>query len=127
MIEHISIGVPDMARSGRFFDAALAPLGIVRSFTNSRSIGYARPGAKDEVFAVLACGERAAPPGEGWHIAFSAATPAAVDAFHAGALANGGTDDGAPGLRPQLGPSYYAAFVLDPDGHRIEAVCIRHE
>lgn len=113
-----------MERSGRFFDAALAPLGYVRLFTNSRSIGYAAPGAKDEAFAVLAGGERAAPPGEGWHIAFKAPTRVAVDGFHAGALAHGGTDDGAPGLRPQYGESYYAAFVRDPDGHRIEAVCI---
>src|SRR5688572_33055754 len=111
MIEHVSMGVPDLERSGRFFDAALAPLGYVRLFTSSRSIGYAAPGAKDEAFAVLAAGEQAAPPGEGWHIAFKAPTPAAVDAFHAGALASGGTDDGAPGLRPQFGESYYAAFV----------------
>ena len=120
------MGVPDLARSGRFFDAALGALGYGRLFTNSRSIGYAVPGAKDEAFAVLAAGERAAAPGEGWHIAFTAPTRAAVDAFFVGALAHGGTDDGAPGLRPQFGESYYAAFVRDPDGHRIEAVCIGH-
>ena len=126
MIEHVSMGVPDLARSGRFFDAALGALGYVRLFTNSRSIGYAVPGAADEAFALLAAGERAAAPGEGWHIAFKAPTQAAVDAFFVGALAHGGTDDGAPGLRPQFGESYYAAFVRDPDGHRIEAVCIGH-
>jgi catechol 2,3-dioxygenase-like lactoylglutathione lyase family enzyme len=124
MIEHLSMGVPDLDRSGRFYDAILTPLGYVRLFTNPRSIGYASPGAQDEAFALLPMGERARLPGEGWHIAFKAPTHAAVDDFHASALQQGATDEGAPGLRPQYGPSYYAAFVRDLDGIRLEAVCI---
>jgi catechol 2,3-dioxygenase-like lactoylglutathione lyase family enzyme len=124
MIEHVSMGVPDLARSGRFYDAILEPLGYVRLFTNQRSIGYGAPGAKDESLAILAAGERASPPGEGWHVAFKAPTRSAVDTFHASALQHGATDEGAPGLRPHYGPGYYAAFVRDPDGHRLEAVCI---
>jgi catechol 2,3-dioxygenase-like lactoylglutathione lyase family enzyme len=125
MLEHLSMGVPDLARSGGFYDAILAPLGYIRLFTNQRSIGYAAAGAIDESFALLAAGERASPPGEGWHIAFKAATHAAVDAFHRSALEQGATDEGAPGLRPLYGPSYYAAFVRDLDGVRLEAVCIQ--
>lgn len=124
MIEHISMGVPDLSRAGEFYDAILAPLGYVRLFTNQRSIGYALPGATDESFAILAAGERARPPGEGWHVAFKAPTHEAVDAFHAAALRHGASDEGGPGLRPSGGPTYYAAFVRDPDGHRLEAVCI---
>ncbi len=62
------------------------------------------------------------PPGPGFHLAFVAESPTAVDCFHAAALASGGTDEGAPGPRPHYGPSYYAAFVRDPDGHKLEAV-----
>lgn len=124
MIEHLSMGVPDLQRAGGLYDAALGALGYVRLFTNARSIGYSLPGARDEAFALLAAGERARPPGEGWHVAFKAPTRAAVDAFHARALEHGAVDEGAPGLRPNLGTNYYAAFVRDLDGHRLEAVCI---
>jgi catechol 2,3-dioxygenase-like lactoylglutathione lyase family enzyme len=123
MIDHISVGASDLSRSGAFYDAVLAPLGYVRLFGNPRGIGYGVPGAKDEAFAILARGEDGKPHGKGWHVAFRARTRAAVDDFHAVALARGAVDEGAPGLRPAYGPTYYAAFVLDPDGHRLEAVC----
>jgi catechol 2,3-dioxygenase-like lactoylglutathione lyase family enzyme len=123
MIDHLSVGAADLARSGVFYDAILAPLGYVRLFANERSIGYGLPGARDEAFAVLAAGEHAKPLGQGWHLAFSAPNRQAVDSFHAIALQNGAIDEGGPGLRPKYGAGYYAAFVRCPDGHRLEAVC----
>jgi catechol 2,3-dioxygenase-like lactoylglutathione lyase family enzyme len=123
MIDHLSLGVSDLARSAAFYDAVLAPLGYVRLFTHDRAVGYGPPGARDEPFAVLKDAEYAKPPRQGGHVAFRAADRQAVDAFHAAALRHGATDEGGPGLRPKYGAGYYAAFVRDPDGHRIEAVC----
>lgn len=122
MISHLSFGVLDLDRAGAFYDGVLAPLGYVRLFGNPRGIGWGLPGAKDEAFAVLASGAGARAPGLGCHLAFDAPSPAAVDAFHAAALALGAIDEGPPGLRPQYGAGYYAAFVRDLDGYRIEAV-----
>jgi catechol 2,3-dioxygenase-like lactoylglutathione lyase family enzyme len=123
MIDHLSIGVSDLVRSGAFYDAVLAPLGYARLFGNERGIGYGLPGARDEAFAILAAGEGGKPVGKGWHLAFRAPSRQAVDSFHGIALRNGATDEGGPGLRPKYGPTYYAAFVRDPDGHRLESVC----
>jgi catechol 2,3-dioxygenase-like lactoylglutathione lyase family enzyme len=120
MIDHLSVGVVDLARAGRFYDAVLAPLGYVRVLTHERALGYGPPGARDEVFAVLASAE--AKPAPGSHVAFRAPNREAVDTFHAAAVANGATDEGKPGLRPAYGAGYYAAFARDLDGHRIEAV-----
>ena len=125
MLGHLSFGVSDLARSARFYDAVLAPLGFVRVFEKgTRAVGYAPPGTKesDDKFALLARGADAKAPGAGFHLAFDAPSREAVDAFHAAALANGGKDDGAPGLRSHYGPTYYAAFVIDPDGYKLEAV-----
>ena len=122
MIDHLSFGVMDLARAGELYDAVLAPLGYVRLFANARGIGWGAPGARDEAFAVLASGAQAAPPGVGCHVAFAAPNRDAVDAFHAAALRMGATDEGAPGERPQYGAGYYAAFVRDLDGYRVEAV-----
>jgi catechol 2,3-dioxygenase-like lactoylglutathione lyase family enzyme len=122
MIDHLSVGVADLARSGAFYDAVLLPLGYVRLFAKGRGIGYGPPGAQDEAFAILAAGELAKPPGEGWHIAFGAPSREAVETFHSLALKHGAIDEGGPGLRPHYGAGYYAAFVRDLDGYRIEAV-----
>ncbi|HEY6460598.1 MAG TPA: VOC family protein [Polyangiaceae bacterium] len=122
MIDHVSLGVADLARAGRFYDAVLAPLGYVRVLTHARALGYGPPGARDEAFAVLAAPGGGPLAAAGTHVAFRAPRRDAVDTFHAIALASGGVDEGGPGLRPAYGPGYYAAFVLDPDGHRIEAV-----
>ncbi len=121
MIDHIGVPVRDIARSRAFDEAALAPLGIrtVRSETNSLGNTAVLMGDSDIPF-VIADGEAVT---TGLHIAFRAATTDAVDAFHRAALAAGGTDNGPPGLRPQYEGRYYAAFVLDPDGMNIEAVC----
>ena len=121
MLGHISFGVRDLERSQRFYDAVLSALGYVRLFTSDRIAGYGAPGSTDERFAVMQQPEAGPPPGPGFHLAFGAPSRAAVDAFHAAAIRFGGADEGAPGLRPQYGPNYYAAFVRDPDGHKLEA------
>ena len=121
MLAHISIGVKDVEKSKRFYDAAMAPLGY-RCVRPARSmIGYGY--GTDSISFWVMSAERpvAADEKSGLHICFEASTPAAVDAFHAAALQAGGRDNGAPGLRPAYGPDYYAAFVIDPDGYRIEA------
>jgi catechol 2,3-dioxygenase-like lactoylglutathione lyase family enzyme len=121
MIDHIGLAVSDLATSRAFYEAALAPLGIrvIRSETNTLGNASLLMGT-DDIFFVLAEGERV---GEGNHVAFRAESPEEVDAFHRAALTAGGKDNGAPGLRPQYEGRYYAAFVLDPDGMNIEAVC----
>ncbi|HYM02428.1 MAG TPA: VOC family protein [Stellaceae bacterium] len=124
MLDHVSLGVGDIERSRRFFDAALRPLGIVRivDFGGSRGSDYgAAPGSLGVEFTITR--EAGARPAVGAHLCFRAPYRAAVRAFHAAALTAGGRDDGAPGLRPLYHADYYGAFVLDPDGHRIEAVC----
>jgi len=123
MLDHVSIGVAQLARSRRFYDAALRPLGLVRTvdFENRGSDYGALPGVLGVEFTITQ--EARAAPAPGMHLCFRAPDPAAVRAFHAAALAHGGRDDGSPGLRPHYHADYFAAFVLDPDGHRIEAVC----
>jgi catechol 2,3-dioxygenase-like lactoylglutathione lyase family enzyme len=121
MINHISIGVRDIARAKRFYDAALQPLGYTCLSEAEGSLGYGR-GA---VALWIGAAERPVPDDakSGLHVCFDAATRAGVDAFHAGALRMGGKDNGKPGLRADYGPDYYAAFIIDPDGYRIEAYC----
>lgn len=121
MLHHVSFAVADLDRSASFYDNALKTLGYVRIWTAADAIGYAPPGS-DDLFALKRRSSKVTAPGEGFHLAFSAPSNGAVDAFHAAALGHGGIDGGAPGLRPQYGPRYYAAFVIDPDGYRIEAV-----
>lgn len=120
MLHHISLGVADLQRSAAFYDAALGALGYVRVWTDESAIGYGQPGGGDK----LAIKQRVpvAPPGPGFHVAFTAPDQRSVARFHEAALQHGGHDNGAPGLRPHYGPAYYAAFVVDPDGHPIEAV-----
>lgn len=122
MISHLSIGVSDLGRATIFYDAVLAPLGYVRLFSGPRSVGYGPPAGPEEL------GLKARPPGEigidtGFHLALAATNHEAVCLFHVTALSNGGSDDGHPALRLEYGPTYYAAFVRDLDGHRLEAVC----
>jgi len=120
MLDHLSLGTTDLSRAVAFFDASLASLGIVRVWTDTDAVGYGYPGEEDR----LAIKHRSAAmaPGAGFHLALSARNRSEVDAFFRAALANGGTDQGPPGLRPDYGAGYYAAFVRDPDGHPIEAV-----
>lgn len=120
MLHHISFGVHDLALAGAFYDAALGSLGYRRVFEDQTAIGYGLVDGKD--LFCLKLRPDAAAPGPGFHLAFAAPSRAAVQAFHAAALRVGGQDEGAPGLRPHYGPHYYAAFLRDPDGHRIEVV-----
>lgn len=124
MLDHVSIGVADLERSRLFYDAALRPLGLARTVDfGSRGTDYGwAPGSLGVVFTITREPGVAAPYA-GMHVCFRAPDHEAVRGFHAAALVSGGKSDGAPGLRPLYHPDYYAAFVLDPDGHRIEAVC----
>lgn len=119
MLHHISIGVRDLALAGQFYDAALGALGYRRVFEDDTAIGYGL--VDDEDLLCLKLRPDATPPGAGFHLAFAAPSRAAVHDFHRAALRVGGQDNGAPGPRPDYGPDYYAAFLIDPDGHRIEA------
>lgn len=121
MLDHISIGVTDLERSTRFYDTVLAPLGYVRVFSSSIASGYAAKGRKDDVFAIRRSTTDVKPAQE-MHIAFAAENRESVARFHDTAIALGATPDGAPQLHPEYGDGYFAAFVLDPDGYRLEAV-----
>ena len=123
MLDHVSLGVCDLDRSRRFYDAALRPLGLVRivDFAGRGSDYGAMAGQLGVEFTITA--ETDAAPTPGMHVCFRACDREAVRAFHRAALAAGGIDDGPPGPRTLYHPDYYGAFVRDPDGHRIEAVC----
>jgi catechol 2,3-dioxygenase-like lactoylglutathione lyase family enzyme len=129
-IDHVSVGVANMRRSKAFYDAALAPLGMepvmpVEIHGQLVGVGY---GEKFPSFWIqLPTNGQPASIGNGVHIAFNTKTRAAVDAFYLAALEQGGVEDGAPGLRTEYHPSYYGAFVRDPDGNKIEAVSHGHE
>jgi catechol 2,3-dioxygenase-like lactoylglutathione lyase family enzyme len=123
MLDHVGIGISDFARAKAFYDEALAPLGIavVMEVTAEQTgdhpaAGY---GSQGKPYFWFGVGEDTART----HIAFTAKDRASVDAFYKAAMAAGGKDNGAPGLRPHYHAGYYGAFVLDPDGHNIEAVC----
>jgi catechol 2,3-dioxygenase-like lactoylglutathione lyase family enzyme len=121
MFDHISIGVKDAVASKRFYDAALKPLGVKLLSESPGSLGY---GTKT---VGLWIGETSRPVAadyaSGLHFCFAAPSRDLVDAFHAAALRAGGRDNGKPGLRADYGASYYAAYVVDPDGYRLEAYC----
>jgi catechol 2,3-dioxygenase-like lactoylglutathione lyase family enzyme len=121
MLGHVSFGVEDLERAARFYDRILAPLGYVQVWRNERAAGYGEKGGGDKL-ALFARARQVVAPGPGFHLAFDAPSRAAVDAFHAAALGDGGVDAGAPGPRPHYGATYYAAFVIDPDGYKLEAV-----
>ena len=119
MFDHIGIHVKDLAASVRFYEAVLAPLGFVLCSRDDTSAGF---GPKDApalwLYVAQATGART-------HVAFSAGSRKAVDQFHEAAMKTGGTDHGKPGLRTDYSPTYYAAFVIDPDGNNVEAVTYR--
>ena len=121
MLDHVSIGVRDIARTKEFYDAALGALGLSCLSLDTASLGY----GAEAIFFWISRVDSPVPadPKSGLHFCFAAPTRASVDAFHRAALAAGGRDNGKPGLRPDYGANYYAAFVVDPDGYRIEAYC----
>ncbi len=120
MFDHVVLTVSDYAASRAFFLNALAPLGIEIASEGPLGIELCRPGGVSSLCIRLADGTATHPP---LHLAFTAGSRREVQDFHRAALASGGRDNGAPGLRPQYSEHYYAAFVIGPDGHNIEAVC----
>ena len=126
MLDHIGLAVADMSRSKVFYEAALKPLGIglVMEVTAAETGADAHAGFGAEGKPFFWIGTGAKPKG-GTHLAFTAQTRAEVEAFYRAALAAGGRDNGGPALRPHYHPNYYGAFVFDPDGNNVEAVCHR--
>jgi catechol 2,3-dioxygenase-like lactoylglutathione lyase family enzyme len=125
LLDHVSIAVSDLARSRPFYDATMTALGAEKVYDRADALGYGvrcRPGAADHTYLAVYSSDGSFGPSRR-HWCFKASTRAMVDEFHRSGLAAGGRDDGPPGLRPHYHPSYYAAFLLDPDGNRVEAVC----
>src|ERR1700761_1776799 len=120
MIDHVSVGVRDLERAARFYEAALAALGLSRLVTRPATIGFGK--SYPEFWINLRSDMNAVSHESGNHICLRAKSTGEVDAFHAAALGAGGTSDGAPGLRPHDRVRYYAAFIRDLDGNRVEAV-----
>ena len=124
MIDHIGVGVVDMDRAKAFYQQALKPLGIAVimevSAEETGDEAHAGFGADGKAFFWIGTGAK---PKGGTHVAFTATTRNAVDAFYRAGMGAGGRDNGAPGPRPHYHANYYGAFVLDPDGNNIEAVC----
>jgi catechol 2,3-dioxygenase-like lactoylglutathione lyase family enzyme len=121
MIDHLSVGVTDLERGRRFYDAAVAPLGYRRVRDDARYSGYGPDESADDFYIVLV--EAETPAGRGSHVAFKAPNRAAVQAFYRAALDAGGQSDGPPARRPEYHSNYYAAYVRDRDRNRVEAVC----
>ena len=124
MLDHVSLGVCELERSRRFYDAVLRPLGLVRTLDfERRGSDYGAMAGQFGVEFTITAEAGGVTPARGMHLCFRARDREAVRAFYAAALTTGGRDDGEPGLRPRYHRDYYAAFVLDPDGNRIEAAC----
>lgn len=120
MFSHVTIGTNDFARAAAFYDAALAPLGVLRVPGDHQDLAaWRRPGEAATLWIGRPFDGMRATPGNGWMAAFVAPTRAAVDAAYAAAIAAGGTDEGPPGPRPQYSPDYYGAYVRDPDGNKL--------
>jgi catechol 2,3-dioxygenase-like lactoylglutathione lyase family enzyme len=128
MLDHIGLAVTDLERSKAFYLASLKPLGLglIQEVTAAETGGEAHAGFGEGGKPFFWIGSGARPKG-GTRVAFAAQTRAEVDAFYRAALAAGGKDNGAPALRPHYHPNYYGAFVIDPDGNNVEAVCHRPE
>jgi len=123
MLDHVSIGVKNLKKAQVFYDAALKPLGYKRVWEIDAGSGYGQNAREPRFWIAETEKGKTARTSPGAHVAFVATNRARVRAFYEAALAAGGKDNGAPGLRPQYHPNYYGAFVTDPDGHHVEAVC----
>jgi catechol 2,3-dioxygenase-like lactoylglutathione lyase family enzyme len=125
MLDHISLGVSNLARARKFYDQVLKPLGFSMNHATPGGYGYGPSNARINSFWIgLPFAKRRKPRAcAGSHVAFKAANRKAVDAFYKAALKAGGKDNGKPGLRPEYHANYYGAFVFDPEGHAIEACC----
>jgi catechol 2,3-dioxygenase-like lactoylglutathione lyase family enzyme len=124
MYSHVTVGTTDFARSVVFYDAIMDALGhpVLFKFEEPGLAGYGEA-TGPKLFVVPPFDGQPQHPGNGWHAAFLADRREIVDAFHAAALAHGGSDEGAPGLRPHYHANYYGAYVRDPDGNKLQAVC----
>ncbi len=127
MYSHTTIGANDLARSKAFFDVVLAPLGLGVRFSDDTMIGWGQPGGRPQFLVVRPVNGEEPSAGNGSMIALLAASRSQVDACHAAALAQGGTDEGAPGLRPQYHRNYYGAYFRDLDGNKLCVVCHQAE
>lgn len=126
MYSHVTLGTNDFEKAEKFYDAVMGALGHPVMFKASGVLSYGTP-TGEKLFILKPFDQKEARPGNGVHAAFKVESRATVDAFHAAALANGGSDEGPPGLRPHYHPNYYGAYVRDPDGNKIQAVCHRSE
>lgn len=122
MFSHVTIGSDSVAAVRPFWLAVMEVLGHPLLFEGDRVLAFGRADGP-KTFIVPPFDGQPARPGNGGHVAYIVPTRAQVDAFHAAALANGGSDEGAPGLRPHYHPNYYGAYVRDPDGNKLQAVC----
>ena len=128
IISHVTLGTNDKARSARFYDAVLGAIGFARlPKPPEKPLAYERDGQMPTIYIYTPADGKPATSGNGTHVAFIAETREQVHAFHEHALANGGADEGAPGPRPHYGPNYYAAYVRDPVGNKLQAVCYADE
>ena len=125
MFDHVSIGVSDLARAKHFYDTALKPLGYQCLAEGDGYLGYGR--GSIGLWITPSASPVPADTRSGLHFCLAAPDAGSVDAFHAGALAAGGRDNGKPGIRQEYSPGYYAAFAVDPDGYRLEAFCKQAE
>ncbi len=124
MFSHITLGTDDLERARRFYDAVMPTLGLTSPFASPGTLVFGTM-TGPKLFVVPPFDGNPATTGNGTHAAFIAPDRASVDAFHHAALTHGGSDEGAPGLRPQYHPHYYGAYVRDPDGNKLQAVCHR--
>jgi catechol 2,3-dioxygenase-like lactoylglutathione lyase family enzyme len=125
MLNHLSIGVSDLSRSIAFYDAAFMALGYTRVWNGETAAGYGLKDGEDQFAIKLDKSNENRGSSSRSHIAFTAKTRVEVIAFYEAALQNGGKDNGKPGPRPNYGLTYFAAFIIDPDGYKIEAVCLQ--
>ena len=126
MFSHVTIGSRDPGKAAAFYDAVLGALGIKPLFKLDDVAAYGEM-TGPKTFILKPFDGNPHVPGNGGHVAYLAPTRAAVDAFHAKALEMGGTSEGAPGLRPHYHPNYYGAYVRDPEGNKLQAVCHRKD
>jgi catechol 2,3-dioxygenase-like lactoylglutathione lyase family enzyme len=122
MIDHVSVGVSNLAAAARFYDAVLSAIGYVKLDDREKTKGWGKPGKHSEFWINARPGMEKISAGSGTHVCLRAKDSALVDAFHQAALKAGGASDGGPGARPEFGDGYYAAFIRDLDGNKIEVV-----